>query len=112
MTGTKTDKRIIAWRLLAPSTSGGKVYTIAVFDTELFVCWGRAVVAGDYDPGVQSKREYFASHASALAAAMDRTTAKQERGYEMDIPPKQLPEEGSGLYTAIVRRVLRDGKIV
>jgi len=91
---TQTKIVGIAWRLLAPSDSGGKVYSIAVIGSALVVAWGRRTAAGGNGAGSQSKVEPYPSHAAALAAAMERTIAKQDRGYEMDVLPRQLDVTG------------------
>ena len=91
---TQTRTMGIAWRLMAPSDSGGKVYTIAVIGNSMIVAWGRRTAAGPAGAGSQAKVEIFPSHAKALAAAMDRTVAKQERDYEMDVTPRQLDVTG------------------
>lgn len=82
--------KIIAWRLKAPSTSGGKVYTVAVVGDVLVTSWGRSTVAGRYGSGSQCRVERCNSHDHAFAMAMARTKGKEEGGYFLDIPPKHL----------------------
>jgi predicted DNA-binding WGR domain protein len=84
----------IAWRLYAPSDTGGKIYTIAVIGNDLVVAWGRRTAAGMSGAGSQAKVEPYPSHAAALAAAMERTIAKESRGYRMDLEPRRLNVSG------------------
>lgn len=93
-TQAQTQTVGIAWRLFAPSDSGGKVYSIAVIGNALVVAWGRRSSAGGNGPGSQSKVERFPSHAAALTAAMERTAAKEQREYVMDVLPRKLDVTG------------------
>jgi predicted DNA-binding WGR domain protein len=113
-TTTQTTK-CIAWRLSAPSTSGGKVYTIAVIGEWLITGWGRRTTAGTLGIGSQTKIERFYSNDSALVAALDRTRAKEDHDYNMDVHPRAmelvLPADGEPT-TGMAQQVLRNGRTV
>jgi len=109
---TQTKTVGIAWRLLAPSDSGGKVYTIAVIGNNLVVAWGRRTTAGPTGPGSQGKVETYPSHAKAMAAAMERTIAKEGRGYEMDVTPRKFDVTGRIVNAHTVGRILYYGVVV
>ena len=111
---TQTGTVGIAWRLLAPSDSGGKIYTIAVIGSDLVVAWGRASAAGPglSTAGSQAKVEHFPSHVRALAAAMERTQAKQDRGYDIDMAPRQLDVTGKPVAKNTVSLILYHGTVV
>jgi len=80
----------VAWRLRAPSASGGKVYTIAVIGSTLVTAWGRATAAGRNGAGSQGSVVAHSSAAGALAAAQVRTAEKESGGYALEIEPKRV----------------------
>ena len=79
----------VAWRLLCPSSSGGKVYTVAVVDKAVITAWGKASAAGEYGGGSQAQVRHYPNNNAALATAMEVTKVKEGRGYHLNIQPKQ-----------------------
>lgn len=103
--------RAIAWRMRAPSASGGKVYTIAVRDRTVITCWGRASSAGPNGPGSQGRAQHYRDHNVAVAAAQQTTAAKENEGYVLDIAPRTLaaPRGGTWYVTDAVALILQHG---
>ena len=104
--------RGVAWRLHAPSPTGGKVYSIAVFGELLITAWGRADHAGRFGAGAQIKTTGCPDHGTALDIALRRTTEKEKKGYTISIGPSQttLTARYHASPETIITRILRDGE--
>jgi predicted DNA-binding WGR domain protein len=103
--------KVVAWRLTAPSTSGGKVYSIAVVGTEVWTAWGQHRAAGPSGAGSQAKIIECASPAAADDWAWKQTLEKQEKGYRLDIAPRAI-EIDVARYTVlgVMERMLKLGE--
>ena len=66
----------VGWRLYSPSTSGGKLYDIMVVGTYVI---GR----------MQYKVEQHHSANNAKAWAVEQTEAKERKGYQLTVQPRQ-----------------------
>lgn len=107
----------VAWRLLAPSVSGGKVYTIAVVGNIIITAWGRADAIGSYGAGTNATATAYHTHAAALVVAQERTSEKEARGYNLDLAPVQHTFRDWETQTTwkpvnLAGRVLENGKPV
>jgi len=102
----------IGWRLHAPSATGGKVYSIAVFGELLITAWGRADHAGRFGAGAQIKTTGCPDHGTALDIALRRTTEKEKKGYTISIGPSRatLTARYHASPETIITRILRDGE--
>ena len=106
--------RAVAWRMIAPSASGGKVYSIAINGTAVATCWGRARTAGPSGAGAQGRVARYRTPGEAFAAAQQATLSKEGAGYSLDIPPRTVTAPASTTLpvTDAVGMVLRDGSPV
>jgi len=102
----------IGWRLHAPSATGGKVYSIAVFGELLITAWGRADHAGRFGAGAHIRTQHFPTRDAALDVAMQRTLDKEKKGYTISIGPSRttLPTRYHTSPETIIARILRDGE--
>ncbi len=97
---TTTTQRAVAWRLICNSTSGGKVYGIAVIDKDVVVTWGRLDQA-DYGynrAGTQQKVHRLRSHEAALVFVREQTAIKEKKGYVLDIAPVVFTSENDATF--------------
>lgn len=71
----------VAWRLYSPSASGGKHYYVLLFGTYVLIGWGSVTGTPQY------KMHRFNSAAAAHAFAVEQTSIKERKGYELDKEP-------------------------
>lgn len=71
----------VAWRLYAPSASGGKHYYVLLFGTYVLIGWGSVSGTPQY------KMHTFNSATAANAFAVEQTSVKEKKGYQLDKEP-------------------------
>lgn len=77
------DNMAYGWVLTASSTSGGKVYQVAVVGNLVIVGWGSRGT-----PTLQYKVAAYHNPAEARRVALGQTSLKEDKGYVLTTEPR------------------------